>query len=282
MSESSFQTFQLLAAFNIALISVSIANYAVSASYLGRETQLSRKRMEKRKEELSKKLIELQKGQIQIPKIKEEISKAEKDINRLRNRLLLLSWIGAVIFPSTFFGFSFVVDLVGMNSTFSSLTYNQYMFLSAYMILIGFILLMGVIQVIDFSAKNIPVPKFTVTFENNNKVLKLEKGENSKIRLWIKNEGEDLAENVEVFVQFPPEFTIPAQGHDIFKQQTESDFPNFTVVVLRNQFIHVDVSYIAEIVVQTPADKKSYSIPIVIYERKIGATKKELTIEITD
>ena len=55
-----FQTLLLIATFDIALISITIANFAVSASYLGRETRLTRWRLEKRKQRLSMKLKELQ------------------------------------------------------------------------------------------------------------------------------------------------------------------------------------------------------------------------------
>ena len=111
MVESIFQTFLIFATFNIALVSVAIANYAVSASYLGRETRLSRKRMERRKQKLSKKLNDLQKD-VRIDEIKREIKKAEKDISGLNTRLFLLSWVGAVIGPTAFFIVSFIAAIL--------------------------------------------------------------------------------------------------------------------------------------------------------------------------
>jgi Flp pilus assembly protein TadB len=107
MSESIFQTFFLLASFSIALIAVAIANFAVSASYLGRETRLTRSRMEKRKRKLSAKLEELQKKeqQTQIEDLEQEIKKAKKDISNLNSRLFTLSWLGAVVLPSVFLAF---------------------------------------------------------------------------------------------------------------------------------------------------------------------------------
>lgn len=90
-----FQTFLLLATFDIALIAVTIANYAVSASYLGREARLARWRLERRKDALDKKVKELQaKGSLRLSDLKKEIKEAEDEQERLGVRIVLLSWIG--------------------------------------------------------------------------------------------------------------------------------------------------------------------------------------------
>ena len=102
MAESVFQTLLLLAYFDIALLSITIANYAVSASYLGRESRLSRWRMERRKAKLLKRLKELHET-AQIETIKNEIKEADAEKRKLRTHIFLLSWLGAVILPSIFF-----------------------------------------------------------------------------------------------------------------------------------------------------------------------------------
>jgi S-adenosylhomocysteine hydrolase len=62
------------------MISVSIANYAVSASYLGRETRLIRIRMENREQELDEKIKELQTKGLSIEELKKETKKEENSI----------------------------------------------------------------------------------------------------------------------------------------------------------------------------------------------------------
>src|SRR4030043_52266 len=108
------QTFLLIATFDIALISIAIANFAVSASYLGRETRLTRRRLEKRKDQLDMKIKELQaKGKIELEDLKKEIRKAEKERNKLGQRILFLSWGGAVIIPCIFFIVSLLNAIYG-------------------------------------------------------------------------------------------------------------------------------------------------------------------------
>jgi hypothetical protein len=116
MIESILQTFLFLATFDTILISVSIANYAISASYLGRETRLTRRRMEKRKQELDVRIKELQKKGLSIKDLEVETKKAKDDMNTLKNRLFFLSWIGAVLVPSLFFVVSLVISVLGINS----------------------------------------------------------------------------------------------------------------------------------------------------------------------
>lgn len=60
MIDSISQTFLIIATFSTALVAILVAIYAISASYLGRETRLTRSRMEKRKDILTERLQRLQ------------------------------------------------------------------------------------------------------------------------------------------------------------------------------------------------------------------------------
>lgn len=175
------QTFLLIATFNIALISVTIANYAVSASYLGRETRLTRSRMEKRKQELMVRFKEMQEDN-RLDTLEQEIKKAKRDISKLSRRIFILSWFGAVISPSSLFILSLITAILGMNIeilTTSLLTQNiweqQFMMFSTGTLALGFFLLLVVIGVIDSAARKIPVPEFEVFFGNKSKTVKLKR-----------------------------------------------------------------------------------------------------------
>jgi hypothetical protein len=290
MSESIFQTFFLLASFNIALIAVAIANFAVSASYLGRETRLSRNRMEKRKEELKRKLSDMQKEDIEIKSMKREIEQAEKDIARLSTRIFLLSWVGAVIGPSVFFGFSLVIAVLGMNSESlidsqrAGFLEQQFMILSSGALICGFIILLGVIRTIDFAAKEIPVPIFKIYFENRQTTTKLQRNVETQLLVCVKNIGEDVAKDVNIYLHFPPAF-IPKEDiyYSLVKQaDIGTDYPNHNSVILAREVWHMETVLSYTIPIKTPEEKKTYEIPVYIYESKTGLTKDKLTIEVTD
>jgi hypothetical protein len=290
MNEAIFQTFLLLATFNIALISVTIANFAVSASYLGRETRLTRKRMEKRKQRLSEKLRELQEKTLQIESLKKEIKEAEKDMSRLNSRIFLLSWLGAVILPTSSFMFSFIFAVLGMNADilFSPQIQNTevsgFVAASSSFMVGGFILLLVVIGVIDSAARKVPVPEFEVYFPDLTKTTKIKCKASAVITVCVNNRGEDMGENERIFVNFPPEFKVfeLAGEYHIFKQGKDTDHPNFTAAIFSIDFHHIDTAFNLKIQLMPPDEKKPFQIPVDIYERKTERTKLELAIEVID
>jgi len=249
MVESVLQTFLLLAYFDIALISITIANYAIAASYLGREYRLSRWRMDKRKQKLLEKLKELRQA-TQIEGIKKEIAEEEKEERRIGRRIFLLSWIGAVVVPSIFFIISFTDAIIGMNSEILSKDVGvqgffeqQFMILSSGFIVLGFIILLGVIGVIDSAARKLPIPEFEVTFLECMKLLKLKRNERKTIELCVTNEGEDIAENLEIFVFFHPSFKVnPKPYYSVTKQIAQTDYPEYNAAVFDVKIIHIDTA----------------------------------------
>lgn len=288
MEESLFQTFLLLAYFDIALLSITIANYAVSASYLGRETRLSRSRMERRKQKLIEKLRELKK-EPQIDEIKREIKKSDEEKKRLSIRIFLLSWLGAVISPAGFFLLSLVSAVIGMNSEmllnypqFPQFLQQQLMIFSLGTISIGFMVLLLVVRTIDSAARRIPVPEFEINFEKGSKRMKCKSKETKEITICVRNKGEDVAEDVEIFTCFPPSFVVHENSYTVFKQGIETDYPDFTAAIHRTDMIHIDITIYYRIKLTMPEKGDVYEIPVDIHERKIGAYKDKLSIEIVD
>lgn len=285
-----FETFLLIATFNIALIATTIGNYAISASYLGRETRLTRSRMEKRKEKLKLKLADLQKESLQIENMKQEIKQAEKDISRLNNRIFLLSWLGAVISPTFFFTLSLITAVLGMNLEIlttnlqtRNLWEQQFMIFSSGTLVVGFFLLLIVIGVIDSAARKIPAPEFEIFFGDKTKTAKLKRNAKAEILVCIKNKGEDAAEDVDVYIHFPPFFEI--QENPIYSVQKQLDvgvdFPNYNSVVICFDFLHADIISGGNVLI-LPKESGTFEIPVRIYERKLGVTKANLTIEVID
>ena len=97
--EETLQILLLLAYLAIGLMSITIPTYAISVSYLARETLRTIKDMEKRRRDLSEKLEELKKKLEQKPGVKElksEIRAYEEEEKQLKDRLECLSAKGAV------------------------------------------------------------------------------------------------------------------------------------------------------------------------------------------
>ncbi len=289
MVESVFQTLLLLAYFNIALLSITIANYAVSASYLGRESRLSRWRMERRKKKLLEKLKEFRET-TQMKSIKKEIGEAETEQKGLGRRIFLLSWLGAVILPSMFFIISFTSAVLGMNSAVLSqdsanqdFLVQQFTIYSSGTLATGFMVLLVVIRTIDSAAKKVPIPEFDVFFEGIAKALKLKQNQNATIPIRITNRGEDIAERVMILVHFPPSFQIHEPDYSTQKQGPESEYPDYNSAVILVEYpFYIDTTLYEEINVKAPDEKKTYEIPVAIYEEKIGVSWHKLAIEVVD
>jgi len=288
MVESIFQTLLLLAYFSIALLSVTIANYAVSASYLSRESRLSRWRIERRKQKLLEKLKELRET-TQIGSIKKEIGEAETEQRGLGLRIFLLSWLGAVILPSMFFVISFVCSVFGMNAEILSQDLETQRFLEQQLVIFssgtlatGFMILLFVIRTIDSAAKKVPIPEFDVYFKNLMKTLKLKRKETATVTVCIRNKGEDIAEDVLAMIHFPPAFKVYGGDYATCKQGPDTDYPDYDSAIFNLQWIHIDTILNKDVTITTPDETKFHEIYVSIYERKTGTSKHKLTIEVVD
>lgn len=284
MENSLFQTFLLLAYFDISLIAITIANYAVSASYLGRETRLSRKRMERKRQELTRKLFELHKDP-QLGKIKREIKESELEEKRLRRKIFLLSWQGAVILPSIFFICSFAFAVLGLNSEIlpSYLQFlQQWIGFSILTIIIGFGLLMITIRTVDSAARSIPLPRFDVRFSTGSKEWKAKAKETEDIEFCVYNEGDDIAESLQILLCFPEGFGVhPHPDYKIIKQDSTSPIPNYDAVVATFDRLYVRANLGILVHLDMPKKVDRYEIRVVIFEKKIGILEDKLVIEIT-
>lgn len=289
MIDGILQTFLFLATFDTILISVSIANYAISASYLGRETRLTRRRMEKRKQRLDGTIKELQAKGLPIEELKKETKEAEDDIQTLGNRLFFLSWSGAVILPSICYIVSLASAVIGMNSDIlltnpltQNTAVNGLITLSVSFLGLGFVFLLVVIGVIDTAARRIPIPEFEVYFGNHEEILKCVRKQPENITIKVGNKGEDVAEDVMILIHFPPVFQVIGMGYAVTKQEPETDHPNFNTAVINAERIYPDTVLGNLVRIVSPDDTQTHEIFIVIYEAKSGHTKYKLTIQTTD
>jgi hypothetical protein len=155
--------------------------------------------------------------------------------------------------------------------------------LSSGFLAVGFMVLLLVIWAIDSAAKKIPIPEFEVCFEKQTKATKCKRNERINITLCITNKGEDIAENLQIFVMFPPAFKVHGTGeYTIFKQDSESDCPDYNAAIFQEDLIHIDTTLKMVINLTPPDEKKVYDIPISIYEIKMGVSDHKLSIEVVD
>jgi hypothetical protein len=289
MVESIFQTLLLLAYFNIALISISIANYAISVSLLGRETRLSRWRMERRKRNLDSKIKELQKQGLSIGDLKNETKEAEADIRRIGRKIFFLSWLGAVVLPSTLFVISFACSVLGMNveTIWKDAFQDKACWLIGISILfagLGFSVLLVVIRVIDSVARHIPLPKLEVTFEDLfSKKTEFKRNEKRIIELYVSNDGEDVADDVLLYAYFPNAFKVGKKNKEYDSHESQSTtYPNCVEVTADLGVIHVDSWSGISIEVTSPDLKKTYEVGLVLVERKTVKSEYKLIIAVVD
>lgn len=116
--EEMLQILLLIAYLAIGLMSITVPTYAISVSYLARETSKSMEEMRKRRKDLSEKLDELKKRleiELGVESIKQEIEKYEMEEKELKNRLTCLSAKGAVGYPFLFFVFALVLAAYGIH-----------------------------------------------------------------------------------------------------------------------------------------------------------------------
>ena len=282
MIESLFQTLLFLAYFDISVIATTIANYAISASFLGRETQLTRNRMERRRQFLLEKIGELQK-ESRIVEIKREISVSENKEKQLGRRLFLLSWQGAVVIPLVFLVFSLIFAMLGLNSEslpVYSVPLHVWIGLSIITVAMGFMFLLAVIRTIDSAAKAVPLPKLEIRFETDLKA-KYRIREKKAFVLSVENSGDDIAEDVTLMLVIPKDFKI--ESHPDFRivdQGSSGKFPNRNAVVVGFDSIYVDTEQALQVTLSMPDKVGKYELDVAVFEKKIGTHEERFTVEV--
>ena len=281
LTESMFQTFLLVAYLAIALLSMTIASYTISVSYLGRETRRAKWLIEKRKKKLSRELKELRK-EIDVTEIKQKINEYSNEESMLGRKLFFLSFGGAVSIPSLCFLGALLFAAIGLNYPVEDSLYLP-LGMSIFLMSSGFAYLLLTLKVVEWAASRIPLPSFEVLFESERNKETFHRKERKDINLWIRNKGEVLAEDLEVFVFFPPEFEVKTTRKDwsVVKQSISGDYPDYNAVIIPKDKIHIDIDILfGSISVVMPKKKRTYIVPVRIHERNIGISEHKLTFEI--
>jgi len=288
---------QFLAFLAIALISVTIPTYAISITYLGRETEGTLKELERRRGRFSAKLDEMR-TRIQhetsttaLQALKQEVSLFEKEEGRLKTRLFFLSAKGAVFFPVVFY-------IISLGASVWGIVYaaNEQLFPtllgSAFCLFVGLTLLWGTLRGVEDAAlrpEDKLLPAFTVTFIDGNTTNSFPANTLQVVEIRIWNNGEVMAKCVEILVAFPPDFAIPPFTNTsevaLTTQQGDRTIhgistKGYHTLWLKLNEIHSTMAKAFPLLnVKIPTTQKTYSIPVLVFSEQTKPSEQVLTIE---
>jgi hypothetical protein len=278
------QAFILLAYLTIGLISITVPIYAISVSFLARETAKTSEIIKRRQEELQEKLEGFKLKLKESPEtedLKKEIKNYDERIEEIETNLSYLSARGAVGYPISFFLAALIFAILGIYSNPAS--ENGVMVLTGLFIFFGLVCLGRALVGVERAALRIPSPEFHVEFESGATVEKLVVGEQKEILLTIGNIGEDLAETLRVIVFFPPDFdVIERENYNIFKQTGHAIYLNYNAVYYYYPLpcIYAGDLSVIRISLIAPRRTGKYEIPVHIDARNMRKSEHRLVIEV--
>lgn len=283
MAEVMFEILLFSAYLSAALISVVIAVYAVAVSYLGRETSRIIWSLKKRQRELKKRIKRFE-DKMDIGEMEKEIKSYKQEESALKGHLFYLSVNGAVLLPLAALSVALLFSLGAIYNYSWLPNIGFYVVCTFAFNALGVISLLIVLKTIEWAALRVPLPKFEVFFETWLSKEKMATREKRGLRFWICNRGEIIAEDVEVFLFFPPGFKISsAKRYEVFTQSKKAIHPGYHAAIFSYENIHVNTdTFSPKIAVEAPEKPDKYKIPICIYERNIGESEHELLLEVVD
>lgn len=267
-----------------ALISVVIAVYAVAVSYLGRETSRSIWSLKKRQMELKKRIKKFEEKP-DVAEMEKEIKKYRLEETTLKDKLRFLSLNGAVLLPLSALSLGLFFSLVGIYVYQWHQNISSYIGASLSANAIGIVFLLIVLKTIEWAALRVPLPSFEVFFKSWLKEEKMMTKEKRGMQIWICNHGEIMAEDLDIFVFFPPDFKVPSKEpfYRVIPQGKGAEKPNHNAAVFSLGRVHINIEMLSpEIVVEAPENPDRYKIPVCIYERNTGETEYELLLEVVN
>jgi len=219
MSQNILQILLLLSYLDIALISITIAVYSISVSYLGRETSRSISRKKKRENELGETLEKLKKrlGEKQIDAIEKEMKFVQSEIVSFRRRQKSLqqnlSWLstkGAVLIPNTLFTISLFLSAVGILEIWYP---EPIVILATAFVAFGALCLGKSLRAAERAALEIPRPEYEILFASSELATKRCKAKTvTPIHPLVHNIGDERSENLLVVIYIPKGINAVSAG----------------------------------------------------------------------
>lgn len=299
-----------MALLSIALISVTIATYAISVTFLGSAVRKARHERDRKLKELSKSLEEksrsLESG-LPLTALERDIVSYRKEQTSSEGRLWSLSVTGAAIFPTVAFSAALVFDSIGLLYYVAILVPGSPMvtaesaafswgFGGVIALVLGFGFLARTLFAIDRAAKNPQaLTEFRVAFENGSTAETFSHSERRVVKIIFHNWGIEMGEDVLVHMYFPDGLQVfpsppPSESSLYTKEYTvwtqaavpysKVHYPGRTTLGTKLGKMHEDMLDLIEADIQMPAVRRTYKVPVFIWEKKLGKTVKELTFEV--
>lgn len=285
MTDVLFEILLFSAHLSVALISVVIGVYAISVSYLGKETLRSIRILRRRRNQLGKRVKELAE-KIDVGKLEKEIKKYKREEVKLSEKLYLLSLRGAVFLPLIALSLALIFSVAGM--LIYPLGQQRYVELCVTFgfagAAVGIFWLFRVLRAIQWAATRFLAPTFRVFFEGWLDEEKMKTEEKRKLEICISNDGDAIAEDLEVYIFFHPDFKISPRVVDseVVMQTKGHDHAGLNALITKIRNLHVNIATTLSVDVKAPKKSKRYRIPVAIYERNIGESQHELFLQVVD
>lgn len=281
-----FQIFRLLAYLAIGLISITVPTYAITVSYLARETKETLHEMKKRRADLSEKLEELRKQLKKEPGvqgIKEEIERFEEEEVQLKDRLQCLSVKGAVGYPLV--GFMLGLIFAGLTMFMYPDNFTLPFLASIFFIAYGLYRIAKSLLAVEQAAlrpEEKLLPMFRVSFASGALVERFKAKEEQEIEFNVVNHGKEVAEDVNIMFFFPSEFKIVrARSGSIVKQQPTTRYAGYNSAYFEKPVFHSYLEITYAVRVKMPDKKGKHKIPVCIRAKKVERSDHQLIIQIT-
>lgn len=209
MNDGILQILLLLAYSGIGLISVTIAVYAISISYLGRKTAVVISKKKEREKQLRANVRSIntkyQDSQL-IQSLMDEVNTYRQEQKKLQNDLNWLSLKRAVILPSVLFFISLFLSALGI---IELATPEFFASLSLVTIIVGFLVLVKSLSIIEKTALEIPRPEYEVFFDDtDNKTKLIDIKKPTGLKITVHNIGNKASENFLLVINFDKELDV--------------------------------------------------------------------------
>lgn len=282
MNESIFQILLFLAYANIGLASLTVAVYAISISYLGRQTALFISKKKARANELKatiKKLtstsnLESMQG---VDAIQNEIEDYKRQQKSLQEDLNWLSLKRAVILPNVFFFISLLLCGLGILEVYLP---EIFLVSSTILIICGFLFLVKTLFKIEKAALEIPRPKMDVFFyETEHRTNSIKVKTPTAIRFTVHNIGDKASQEPLCIIYFPKEIEVlesPTSFAHIPKIHQKREKYEYGFSSTRNTFNIDQYSTTPAFLIQAK-EIGTYKICVVIKDN-LGKSESELTL----
>lgn len=290
MLESLVDILTLIVQLDIALISVSIAAYAIAVSFFGREIRKIMWAVETRKKQVQNfRKIAKEKEQLADLRItEEELEQVEKRERQLRGQYRWLTFWRSIVLSLTLFLGSLILSTLEISfyEVFSTQMQGVILTLAILFTSLGLASVLKTLSAIQFLGFQYPQPVLRIGFPTGTTIRRvgsrrINAGKKQEIDFTVCNFGEDIAEMLVLHFYFHPDFEVLQEtNYDVVKQSAQADYPQFLAAVFKHRIIHVNECYDFKIVVKAPKEDKEYRVPIRIYEKKLGYSSFELGLRV--